>query len=235
MVSTTASNNIKDQKSTSEMQVDKTPAEVQKTAVAGMDYFRILAAGMVAKGVNNNEKRFITRVVRGVNALKKRLNGEIVCLAMQGLVSKSSGVRKNIEGIFGFKSEEMEVDKNEQSSGVRKSIEGIFGFKSEEMEVDKNEQSIPEVEYYFGLLALVHLIESKRLEDAANFVNMLVGNLQKTDRQSKRLEEAANFVNILVGNLQKTDRRSLDQIAAKIYFYYGRIFELKNSGEEIRG
>ena len=51
---------------------------------------------------------------------------------------------------------------------------------------------------------------------------------------SGRLEEAAEFSTSLVEEIHSQNRRTLDQIGAKIFFYYSRAYELLGDLSSIR-
>jgi len=51
---------------------------------------------------------------------------------------------------------------------------------------------------------------------------------------SNRLEEGAQFSTSLVESIHSQNRRTLDQIGAKIYFYYSRFYELLGNLAAIR-
>ncbi|KAJ3107077.1 26S proteasome non-ATPase regulatory subunit [Physocladia obscura] len=91
-------------------------------------------------------------------------------------------------------------------------------FSTGEMDVDvpavstevKQSSAAPEVEIYLGFLILVFLHDS-----GAN-------------------AEGLALSSELVDYIQQLNRRTLDQLAAKIYFYYERFFELANRLTDIR-
>ena len=51
---------------------------------------------------------------------------------------------------------------------------------------------------------------------------------------SNRLEEGAQFSTSLVNDVHSQNRRTLDQIGAKIFFYYSRFYELLDQLASIR-
>ncbi|RKP07469.1 26S proteasome non-ATPase regulatory subunit 3 [Thamnocephalis sphaerospora] len=69
---------------------------------------------------------------------------------------------------------------------------------------------LPEIDMYLSLLVLIWLIDQKKLEHAHELSQTLVDQ---------------------IGLL---NRRTLDQIAARIFFYYARVFELLERSAEIR-
>jgi 26S proteasome regulatory subunit N3 len=91
------------------------------------------------------------------------------------------------------------------------------------MEVDQQETStstststsastmpLPEIDMYLGLLVLIWLIDQKKLTSARELAQLLVNRISELNR------------------------RTLDQIAARIFFYYARVHELLGRSEEIR-
>lgn len=93
----------------------------------------------------------------------------------------------------------------------------------------KDEELIPEVDIYITLLVIVHLLDQKQLEKVKRW------HLEAYDdrlsgsgiRQSKELADAT------VARLGSHNRRTLDQLAAKVYFYYGRLHELVGGPESL--
>jgi len=68
----------------------------------------------------------------------------------------------------------------------------------------------PECEIYLNLLLLVHLIDKKLYEKAEKFAGKLLNKMVKENR------------------------RSLDPLAARVYFYHSRVYELVGKAEEVR-
>ncbi|KAK9765901.1 26S proteasome non-ATPase regulatory subunit [Basidiobolus ranarum] len=85
---------------------------------------------------------------------------------------------------------------------------------SESMEVDTHDvkvsEALPEIELYIGLLVLTYLLDQKEYNKSIELANYL-------------LDAVHNY-----------NRRSLDQIAARIYFYHSRAYELTDRLAEIR-
>ncbi|KAI8846030.1 proteasome regulatory subunit C-terminal-domain-containing protein [Chytriomyces cf. hyalinus JEL632] len=102
-----------------------------------------------------------------------------------------------------------------KDSPVREKVLAILKDENS-MEVDKaplaesKAATIPEVDVYVGYLALLFLYDS-----AAN-------------------ANGATLSSQLVDYIQLVNRRSMDQLAAKVYFYYERFFDITNRLGEIR-
>ncbi|KAJ3413077.1 26S proteasome non-ATPase regulatory subunit [Chytridiales sp. JEL 0842] len=77
-------------------------------------------------------------------------------------------------------------------------------------EKDVKSTILPEVDFYFGYLVVLYL------HDTAQF------------------EKGLGLTTKLVQQIQALNRRTMDQLAAKIYFYYERFFEAANRLAEIR-
>jgi 26S proteasome regulatory subunit N3 len=68
----------------------------------------------------------------------------------------------------------------------------------------------PEVEIFIGLLVLVHLVDNKKVADAVNWANTLLGRLESFNR------------------------RTLDPLSSRVFFYYSRAHEINGHFAEIR-
>lgn len=80
------------------------------------------------------------------------------------------------------------------------------------MEIDEIKASklTPEIEIYIGLLILLYLLDSKSLKKATSLSIQLI-----------------NLV-------RSFNRRTMDQLAARVYFYYARVHEIQDKTFEIR-
>jgi 26S proteasome regulatory subunit N3 len=71
----------------------------------------------------------------------------------------------------------------------------------------------------------------KIIPEGDAYIKMLV---QLVLLDSNRLEEGAQFSTSLVENIHSQNRRTLDQIGAKIFFYFSRFYELLGNLASIR-
>ena len=71
----------------------------------------------------------------------------------------------------------------------------------------------------------------KIIPEGDAYIQMLV---QLVLLDSNRLEEGAHFSTSLVNDVHAQNRRTLDQIGAKIFFYYSRFYELLGQLSSIR-
>ncbi|KAJ3120862.1 26S proteasome non-ATPase regulatory subunit [Nowakowskiella sp. JEL0407] len=99
-----------------------------------------------------------------------------------------------------------------KESAVKTSLLGYLGKSdSQAMNVDQVEkETLPEVEVYFGLVVLLFL------------------------HDSKAYEKGVTLATELVNKVQSLNRRTLDQLAARVYFYCARFYELLNRAPETR-
>ncbi|KAF9149082.1 26S proteasome non-ATPase regulatory subunit [Linnemannia schmuckeri] len=79
-----------------------------------------------------------------------------------------------------------------------------------EHETTVTKSETPEVDVYLHLLVMIYLLDQNQLE------------------------KGMELSNITVKTVQELNRRSLDQLAAKVYFYYARFYELTGRLSEIR-
>ena len=71
----------------------------------------------------------------------------------------------------------------------------------------------------------------KMLPEGDAYISMLT---QLVLLDSNRLQEGAAFSTSLVENIHSQNRRTLDQIGAKILFYYSRFYELLGDFASVR-
>lgn len=71
----------------------------------------------------------------------------------------------------------------------------------------------------------------KMIPEGDAYIKMLT---QLVLLDSKRLEEGAEFSTSLVESIHNQNRRTLDQIGAKVFFYYSRFYELQGNLAAIR-
>ena len=71
----------------------------------------------------------------------------------------------------------------------------------------------------------------KIIPEGDAYIKMLV---QLFLLDSSRLEEGAEFSTLLVESIHVQNRRTMDQIGAKIFFYYSRFHELLGTLASIR-
>ncbi|KAH7050394.1 proteasome regulatory subunit C-terminal-domain-containing protein [Linnemannia elongata] len=98
---------------------------------------------------------------------------------------------------------------------TRKRLLGYLGSEAAasitaEHETTVTKSETPEVDVYLHLLVMIYLLDQNQLE------------------------KGMELSNITVKTVQELNRRSLDQLAAKVYFYYARFYELTGRLSEIR-
>ncbi|KAG0279407.1 26S proteasome non-ATPase regulatory subunit [Linnemannia gamsii] len=98
---------------------------------------------------------------------------------------------------------------------TRKRLLGYLGSEAAasitaEHETTVTKSETPEVDVYLHLLVMIYLLDQNQLE------------------------KGMELSNITVKTVQELNRRSLDQLAAKVYFYYARFYELTGRLAEIR-
>ncbi|KAI9208103.1 proteasome regulatory subunit C-terminal-domain-containing protein [Polychytrium aggregatum] len=141
--------------------------------------------GFLEKAVVAFEHRYITRVLRNLNTLRKSWTVDLLA----------------------------QVTTQHVADDYYKALYlSNLGAASQSMELDSSSQQKPvsEVEAYFGLLIVTYL------------------------HDLNQLDKGLKLSSILVESIRASNRRTLDQIAARIYFYYARFHELKNCSAEAR-
>lgn len=147
----------------------------------------------VEKGVNGKEPHFILRVLRSLSSTRKKLNHSLLRKLIGGYFIQATAAKNEL---LKFLDEPMETDVSTpyRPRTGKAALTPI----------------LPEVEFYFHLLVVIHLIDTKAYEQALKCSSLL---LQKSELHN---------------------RRTLDLILAKCYFYHSRTYELLDRLDELR-
>ncbi|XP_038058312.1 26S proteasome non-ATPase regulatory subunit 3-like [Patiria miniata] len=148
----------------------------------------------IEKAVSSKEKNYMSRVVRALTSSRRKLNHEVLRKLIMGYFTSSSVARENL---ITFLDEPMDTTDNNI----------IFRPRSSKT---ANGQLLPELDVYVHLLLVVHLLDTKRYDEAVACSDLL---MTKIDIQN---------------------RRSLDQLSAKAFFYHSRAYELTGQLEKVR-
>ncbi|ANB12458.1 proteasome regulatory particle lid subunit RPN3 [Sugiyamaella lignohabitans] len=157
------------------------------------------------KAVSNFDPRFTLRVLRGLPALRKRVD--------------SGSLLKVIESTYPATDSSKEILLASVQKYHKEDAEGAAGgADSESMAVDEvasdNEPPstiLPEVDIFLQLLVIVWLLNQEGATEPAN------------------LQYIQSVAEHSINKLRHYNRRSLDYLAAKLWFYYSRIAELQGS------
>ncbi|XP_072020122.1 26S proteasome non-ATPase regulatory subunit 3-like [Amphiura filiformis] len=146
----------------------------------------------IEKSVSSKEKNYMARVVRALTSSRRKLNHNVLRKLITGYFPSSSSTR---EKLLTYLEEPMEAENNI-----------IFRPRTGRPQWPTS----TELGVYVHLLVVVHLLDTKRYDEAVKCSDLLV---KKIDTQN---------------------RRSLDQLSAKAYFYHSRSYELIGQLEKIR-
>ncbi|XP_028401135.1 26S proteasome non-ATPase regulatory subunit 3-like [Dendronephthya gigantea] len=147
----------------------------------------------VEKGVNSKEPHFVLRVLRSLPSTRKKLNHPLLRKLITGYFIQASQAKNEL---LKFLDEPMETD-------VSSTYRPRTG-KAATTPV------LPEVEFYFHLLVVIHLIDTEAYEQALKCSTLL---LKKSELHN---------------------RRTLDLILAKCFFYHSRTYELLDRLDQVR-
>ncbi|KAF7723693.1 26S proteasome non-ATPase regulatory subunit [Apophysomyces ossiformis] len=87
----------------------------------------------------------------------------------------------------------------------------FLGQETQKMDIDQESGPVlPEVDMYIHLLVIIYLLDSQQLD------------------------KGIELANAVVDKLSSLNRRTMDQLAARIYFYHARFYELNNRLQDIR-
>ena len=144
----------------------------------------------IEKYVLSKEPRFMLRVLRSLVSTRKKLNFKVLRKVITGFYT--SGPQR--DALLAYVDEPMETDVPKSRSGKQAPL-----------------PLLPELDVYFHLLLLVHLVDLDRKE------------------------VAVKCSDLLMAKIQGQNRRTLDLLAAKCYFYHMRVYELISSLSPIKG
>lgn len=164
---------------------------------------------LLERTASTKDLRFLSRAVRQITGLRKRINHEALLLSVNGFLT-SGELRTSLVAF---------VEKN-QPQNLAMEVEVLPTLA--EGEIDPREtakttltpptkQPVPEVEIYIHLLVVIYLIDNKFFEEAVLCSGLLVERVQ-----------------------QATHRRTSYPLTAKAYFYHSRAHELVHRLQDIR-
>jgi 26S proteasome regulatory subunit N3 len=158
----------------------KTPSELKAILVA--DLKKNISS--IEKSVLTKEPRFVARVLRQLNGLRRRLTADALNqLVQQVFVGKGKDSNVVKERLLKYTnvpkdSAAMEVD-NPQADTAAPAV--------------KERDPIPEVEVYIQLLVIIFLIDQRRYEDAAQASDLLIERVQASPRSTLNLLAARAY------------------------------------------
>ncbi|KZV92690.1 hypothetical protein EXIGLDRAFT_718141 [Exidia glandulosa HHB12029] len=171
----------KEEKPEAPAPVPLTPAQIITANIA-----------LVERAVSTLEPRFTHRVLRGHNALRRKLDSAILAEVVRNVLSKDVSTRDSLLAYI------------PDSTAA-----------AESMDVDSAKQQpasdlLPETEAYVRLLVLDFLLDKQHYA------------------------QAIELANDTVARVQQLNRRSLDALGARIWFSYGRAYELSGNFDDAR-
>ncbi|EKC99951.1 26S proteasome regulatory subunit [Trichosporon asahii var. asahii CBS 8904] len=169
---------------------------------------------LIGRAVSTIEPRFTTRVLRTLTTLRKRLTKRQLADAITRAFPKGSKVGQQLiaSDLFqGLPDTAPEAEAESMDDG-KDSKEGKKDAVAKKYQppVDQTGELIPEGVMYLRLLIILAGIDAGLIENAGAFA------LETTEQ------------------IQAANRRTMDQIAAKVYFYLARCYELEGRLAELR-
>lgn len=143
-------------------------------------------ARQLERFVSTKEQRFVLRVLRTLSATRSRLNHKVLRRLINGFYTHSATAR---DTLLSFVDEPMDTEI------------ALGAFKPRSAKTAQ-QPLLPELDCYFHLLVVLHLIDLERYEKAVSCSDLL---MQK---------------------IVASNRRSLDILAARSFFYHVRCYEL---------
>jgi 26S proteasome regulatory subunit N3 len=189
-----------------------TPQEVQALLLA--DIHKNIT--QIIKSVATREPRFVSRVLRQISTIRRRLDAPVLARAVKDAFhdEESRAVRERLLGFLGKGAKEdveMTPIQPEPAKEIKEGTKESKEAKEKEAAAHRDRAAaLPEVEVYLHLLILIFLIGHQRHEDATVAANNLIERIQSFNRVT------------------------LNLLSARAYFYYSRSYELVNKLDQIR-
>ncbi|KAJ3339014.1 26S proteasome non-ATPase regulatory subunit 3 [Gonapodya sp. JEL0774] len=161
---------------------------------------------LLEKAVATVETRFTTRALRNTATFRRKLTGDVLRTALEGALKAPADAQSLVSLISYLPPATKSVPVVMDIDGVAPAADGAASKESKE----SVKPALPEVEVYLALLVILFLHDQKSYD--------------------KGLTLTKDYVE-KVGQL---NRRTLDQVAARIFFYYARFHELKDKLAEAR-
>jgi len=166
---------------------------------------------LVERATASKEPRFMSRVLRGLVSLRRKLNANVLCRAIQLYFPFVSAPRNDLIEFLRLANDAAE------NVAVRARSARVLQ---------------PEVEIYLHLLVLLFLLDGREKKDVD--VDGM-DDLKREKRKEELTEQAVNCSEKLMSKICSQNRRTLDMLAAKCYFYHSRTMELAGKLDSIRG
>ncbi|WVR07220.1 hypothetical protein IAU60_004261 [Kwoniella sp. DSM 27419] len=177
---------------------------------------------LIGRAVTTIEPRFTIRVLRTLTTLRKKLNKEALKSVLDQAFPKGSKTGQQLIASPVFSdlpasspstsSEKMEVDSNAAPAEATDSPDTApaAGKKKFTPPVDASGDLLPEAVMYVRLLLILANLDAGKVKEAGDFA-----------------KETTDIISSL-------NRRTMDQIAAKVWFYLARSYELQGKLAELQ-
>ncbi|CAG5115490.1 unnamed protein product [Candidula unifasciata] len=126
----------------------------------------------IEKAVSTKEPRFMSRVIRALVNVRRKLNPRVLCSLMKGYFTAPNVL--NREELLPFLADG-------QSEGGMNGVSGVFRPRSGKL---AQIPIVPEIEIYIHLLVLIYLIDTKQFERAVECSELLMKKLTVQNRRT---------------------------------------------------
>ncbi|CAG8550280.1 21171_t:CDS:10 [Gigaspora rosea] len=190
---------------------------------------------LLERAVSTIESRFTTRVLRTTASIRKRLTADLLAQAIRDIYPKGQQIMFNLRVCANKRF----LDHEERCHTTTKIINEMayspdftklltnystdkvklltyLGKDTVVMDVDVDDSGkdnppiLPEIDLYLHLLLMIYLLDKQEFE------------------------KGIQLSNETIAKIQSLNRRTLDQLSARVYFYYARFYELTGNLAVIR-
>ncbi|KXS19386.1 hypothetical protein M427DRAFT_52825 [Gonapodya prolifera JEL478] len=198
-----------DMKSAEDVKPEKTEAEKEAEAASLVVADIKQNVLLLEKAVSTVETRFTTRVLRNTANFRRKLTGDILRAALESNLKDPADAQALSSLLAYLPPPSKSVPSTmeiDTINGTSPSVDGVVSKEGKE----SPKQALPEAEVYLALLVALFLHDHKSYDKGLNLTKDYV-------------DRVSHF-----------NRRTLDQISARIYFYYARFHELKDKLADVR-
>ncbi|OON13508.1 PCI domain protein [Opisthorchis viverrini] len=169
----------------------------------------------IEKAVATKELNYITRVIRSLTSVRRKLNHNVLRGLVQGYFPSPSPQKAYF---MEFLPEAMDTDC------------AVSPFRPRSGK--QNVPLLPEVEAYLHLLLLIFLIDEKHYKEVScGAKNMTTSNRNDLDYFPEFFPGCSD---LLMERINMTNRRSMALLASRCYYYHSRSYELVERLEAVR-
>ncbi|ORX36849.1 putative 26S proteasome regulatory subunit [Kockovaella imperatae] len=182
---------------------------------------------LIARGVTNMEPRFVIRVLRTLTTTRKKTSKKVLRTVLEKAYPSGSKTGQSLIASAVFQSLPDESAPELDSAGADTEMDVDAALK----DVSKTDSSEPPKAVQPKKFSPPTDASGDLVVEGTVYLRLLL-LLKAID--AKHIDEAQQFALDTIELINKANKRSLDQLAAKAYFYLARVYELQGKLSDLR-